>query len=63
MIWSIVLSSSHGETTRGLYQKQCSQIHVLGKSLWEKCEEWTGRALGQSEEKQLGKFCNILGKV
>lgn len=31
---------------RILYQKQCSQIYVLGKSLWEKCEEWTGRALG-----------------
>lgn len=31
---------------RILYQKQCSQIYVFGKSLWEKCEEWDWESIG-----------------
>lgn len=55
----LFLLKACGNHWRILSQKQCSQIYVLEKSLWQQCEERIGRAL---EEEELGKFCNILGK-
>lgn len=36
-------------------QKQCSQIYVLEKSLWQECEGWVRRASGLERGRAIRK--------